>query len=68
MIAGEEFIGEQALGGSLTRWRSFKDKTPTGVLGDARVASAEKGERLLDTAARLLADQGAAPLHQGAAA
>ena len=47
----------QALGGSLTRWRSFKDKTPTGVLGDARVASAEKGEKLLDTAARLLADE-----------
>jgi creatinine amidohydrolase len=47
----------QALGGSLTRWRSFKDKTPTGVLGDARVASAEKGEKLLDTAARMLAEE-----------
>jgi creatinine amidohydrolase len=46
-----------ALGGSLTMWRSFKDKTPSGVLGDARVATAEKGERLLEAAARQLADK-----------
>jgi creatinine amidohydrolase len=36
-------------------WRSFKELTPSGVLGDARKASAAKGERLLDIAAELLA-------------
>lgn len=46
-----------ALGGALTLWRSFKDKTPSGVLGDARVASAEKGEKLLDSAAQSLAEE-----------
>ena len=46
-----------ALGGALTRWRSFRDKTPSGVLGDARVASIEKGEKLLNSAARLLAEE-----------
>ena len=46
-----------ALGGALTRWRSFKDKTPSGVLGDARSASAQKGERLFESAARLLAEE-----------
>ena len=38
-------------------WRSFKDMTPTGVIGDARKASAAKGEKLLDVAASLLAEQ-----------
>lgn len=30
-----------------TRFRSFKDVTPSGVLGDARRASRDKGEKLL---------------------
>jgi creatinine amidohydrolase len=33
----------------------FKELTPSGVLGDARKASAKKGEKLLDVAAELLA-------------
>lgn len=37
------------------RWRSFADKTPSGALGDPRVATAEKGRLLLDTAARSVA-------------
>lgn len=37
-------------------WRSFKDITPSGVFGDARRATPEKGEQLLDIAARMLAD------------
>jgi creatinine amidohydrolase len=39
----------------LHRWRSFKEITPSGVIGDARRATAEKGERLLDAAAEALA-------------
>jgi creatinine amidohydrolase len=38
-------------------WKSFKDITPGGVMGDARKASAEKGEKLLDAAAALLAER-----------
>jgi creatinine amidohydrolase len=38
------------------RFRSFKDITPSGVIGDARRASREKGEKLLDTCAGGLAD------------
>jgi creatinine amidohydrolase len=49
------------IGSALNRpvlvWKSFADLTPSGVLGDARKASAAKGEKLLDTAARLLADR-----------
>jgi creatinine amidohydrolase len=41
----------------LGRWRSFKEMTATGVLGDARRASADKGERLIEAAARALADR-----------
>ncbi|MEZ5931135.1 MAG: creatininase family protein [Alphaproteobacteria bacterium] len=37
------------------RWVSFADKTPSGALGDPRVASAEKGEALLETAAACVA-------------
>ncbi|MEQ1698450.1 MAG: creatininase family protein [Hyphomicrobiaceae bacterium] len=36
-------------------WRSFKELTPSGVIGDARKATPEKGEKLFDTAAELLA-------------
>lgn len=44
-----------ALGGAMHYWRSFKDITPSGVLGDARRASATKGELLLEAAADVLA-------------
>jgi creatinine amidohydrolase len=46
---------EASLAPSLNLWRSFKDLSSSGVLGDARKASAEKGERLLNVAAELLA-------------
>jgi creatinine amidohydrolase len=38
-------------------WKSFKEVTPSGVMGDARRANAEKGETLLTIAAKLLADE-----------
>jgi creatinine amidohydrolase len=38
-------------------WRSFKGLSPTGVIGDARKATAEKGEKLLNIAASLLAEK-----------
>jgi creatinine amidohydrolase len=37
------------------RWRSFKSRTRHGAIGDPRAASAEKGERLLDAAAKAVA-------------
>jgi creatinine amidohydrolase len=37
------------------RWVSFEKKTPSGALGDPRVATAAKGERLLATAANCVA-------------
>ena len=46
---------EVKLAPPLNLWRSFKELTPSGVLGDARKASATKGERPLDVAADLLA-------------
>jgi creatinine amidohydrolase len=45
----------------LHRWRSFKEITKSGVIGDARRASAEKGERLLEAAAEALAGRLAKP-------
>ena len=42
---------------ALLVWRSFKDVSPSGVMGDARRASAVKGEKLLDIAAELLAEK-----------
>jgi creatinine amidohydrolase len=50
---------------ALLVWMSFKDVTPSGVMGDARRASAEKGEKLLTIAAKLLADElvSGAPWH-----
>jgi creatinine amidohydrolase len=39
------------------RQRSFAEMTDTGVLGDPRAASAEKGERLLEAASTRLADE-----------
>src|SRR6266571_506445 len=49
--------GGSILNQPLQRWRSFKEITPSGVVGDARKASAEKGERLLEAAAAALADR-----------
>jgi creatinine amidohydrolase len=37
-------------------WRAFPERTPTGVIGDPTVASAAKGERLLDAAAEAIAE------------
>lgn len=37
------------------RWMSFASRTDTGVIGDAALASAEKGERLLAAASEALA-------------
>jgi creatinine amidohydrolase len=48
---------DEGAGGDLAyRWRSFKDKTPTGALGTPSAASDEKGTKLLDTAARRVAE------------
>jgi creatinine amidohydrolase len=43
------------------RQRPFADMTDTGVIGDPRAASAEKGERLLEAASRRLAEELARP-------
>jgi creatinine amidohydrolase len=40
---------------AIHRWRSFQEITPTGVIGDARRASAAKGERLMEAVAEGLA-------------
>lgn len=49
-----------ALAPPLHRWRSFADLTKTGVIGDARRATAAKGELLLEAAATALAERLAA--------
>lgn len=46
---------------AMIRRRSFKDMTPTGVIGDARSATAAKGEALLDAAAERIAQELASP-------
>ncbi len=46
----------EVLAPAIMRWRSFKEITPSGVLGDARKASAEKGERLYDAMCGALAE------------
>jgi creatinine amidohydrolase len=57
----EAFEAEATRGRAFERplnvWKSFKDLTPSGVMGDARKASAEKGEKLLDIAAELLGEK-----------
>jgi creatinine amidohydrolase len=58
-----EAVGPQAqragsvLNQPLHRWRSCKELTATGVFGDARRATPEKGERLLEAAADALASR-----------
>lgn len=54
---GAADISGSALKRPLLVWKSFKDITASGVVGDARKASAKKGEALLDIAARLLAEK-----------
>jgi creatinine amidohydrolase len=49
--------GGSVLSQPLHRWRSFTEITPSGVIGDARRASPEKGEALLDAAAGALASR-----------
>lgn len=44
-------------GTALRIWKSFKEFTPSGVRGDARKATAEKGEHLLEIATELLAEK-----------
>jgi len=46
-----------ATNAALKTWKSFKEMTPSGVRGDARKASAEKGEKLLEIATTLLAEK-----------
>lgn len=50
----------RVLQGAFHRWRSFDEITQTGVVGDARRASAEKGRRILEAVADALAGQIAA--------
>ncbi len=41
----------------LHRWRSFKEMSPSGVFGDARRSTAEKGERLIEAVSSALASR-----------
>lgn len=54
---GPTMTRDNALARSIHTWKSFIELTPTGVIGDARKASAAKGEKLLDVAAQLLAER-----------
>jgi creatinine amidohydrolase len=47
---------DQVVGEGAFRWRSFAARTETGVIGDATLASAAKGERLLQAAATSIAE------------
>jgi creatinine amidohydrolase len=53
---GPDVTREIALARPLHVWKSFRAMTPTGVVGDGRKGTAEKGEKLLDTAAQSIAD------------
>ena len=52
---GPQLGFSSALARPIHVWQPFTALTPSGVLGDARRASAEKGERLLDASAQGLA-------------
>lgn len=57
----EEAVGPspgmaEVLSPAVMRWRSFAELTPTGVLGDARRSSAEKGEKLFQVMSDALAE------------
>ncbi len=56
----EEAVGPntgmaEVLSPPILRWRSFRDITPSGVLGDARKASVEKGEAMFEATSGCLA-------------
>lgn len=53
---GPSMTREGALSRPLHVWKSFKALSPSGVVGDARRATAAKGEKLLDIAAQGIAD------------
>ncbi|MBR0682239.1 creatininase family protein [Roseomonas eburnea] len=42
---------------AMIRRRSFKEISPSGVIGDARAASAAKGEALVETASTIIAEE-----------
>lgn len=46
----------ELLSPAVMRWRSFAEISPSGVVGDARRATAEKGEKLFNVMAEKLAD------------
>ena len=57
----EEAVGPnigmtEVLSPAIMRWRSFAELTPSGVLGDARRSTPEKGERLFDAMVGSLAE------------
>jgi creatinine amidohydrolase len=54
-FAEAKFEEDASLAGATYRWRSFADRTASGVLGDPTAALAEKGERLLEAAGAALA-------------
>jgi len=56
-VAGNNASGGGDWYATPTRFRSFKDLTPSGVNGDARRASREKGEKLLAICVDGLADK-----------
>jgi creatinine amidohydrolase len=45
----------EVAGDAAHRWRSFRARTSHGAIGDPRLATADKGERLLDAAAGAVA-------------
>lgn len=53
---GPDVTRESALARPLHVWKSFTTLSPSGVVGDGRRASAEKGERLLEAASQSIAD------------
>jgi creatinine amidohydrolase len=54
---GMSLTAASALARPLHVWKSFKALTASGVAGDARKASAAKGEALFDAAAKLVAER-----------
>ena len=54
---GPSMTAGAALSRAIHTWKSFTELTKTGVIGDARKATPEKGEKLLDTAASLIAER-----------
>jgi creatinine amidohydrolase len=55
--AGPADLDERIFARQPKRWHSFADLTPNGTIGNPARASAAKGEKLLDLAARALAEK-----------